>query len=107
MKLNNGMSVTLNIKNNWTATIRDLPATYEGQSIEYTWSEPEVIGYNKPTVEKIGSMTVFTNTIWTRPDKPKKGKTPKHPEKPTEKLTDYDTPLGVNEMINHVGDCFD
>ena len=108
MHLNNGRSVTLNRKNNWTGIIKDLPATYEGRKIEYTWTEPEVLGYNKPTVETTGSMTVFTNSLWTRTDeKPKHGKKPPLPGDTTEKLDDYKTPLGVNVLINHVGDCFD
>ena len=35
-----------------------------------------------------------------------KKNTPTHGN-PTEELEDYKTPLGVNVMINHVGDCFD
>ena len=29
------------------------------------------------------------------------------PGKPTQVLEDYETPLGVEVIINHVGDCFD
>ena len=107
MKLSNGMVAVLNAKNNWTATISDLPVTYKGQKIEYTWTEVEVIGYDKPKIEQNGNITVFTNTIWKRPDEPEHGKKPKVPGKPTEIFEEYDTPLGVEVMINHVGDCFD
>ena len=108
MRLSNGMTVALNAKNNWTATIDNLPALYEGKKIEYTWTEQEVIGYNEPTVEKTGTMTVFTNSIWKRPEgTPTRGKTPDLPGKPTEILEDYGTPLGIEVLINHVGDCFD
>lgn len=107
MKLSNGMIAVLNAKNNWTATISDLPVTYKGQKIEYTWTEVEVIGYDKPKIEQNGNITVFTNTIWKRPDEPEHGKKPKVPGKPTEIFEEYDTPLGVEVMINHVGDCFD
>ena len=107
MKLSNGMTVTLSAKNNWTATIENLPVYYKGEKIEYTWTEQEVLGYNPPTVEKRGRLTVFNNTLWTRPDEPSKGKKPKVPGKPTETFEDYETPLGVEAPINHVGDCFD
>ena len=55
--------------------------------------------------EEKDGRTVFTNGIPTREtDKP--GKTPKGPGDTT-RIEDYKTPLGVEIMINHVGDCFD
>ena len=49
----------------------------------------------------------FTNSIWTRPENPTQGKKPKTPGQATYIFEDYDTPLGVEIVINHVGDCFD
>ena len=107
MKLSNGMTAVLNAGNNWSATISDLPATYEGQRILYTWTEQEVIGYNLTDKVVEGDTTVFTNTLWRRPEVPPGKKPPKFPGKTIITIDEYDTPLGVEVMINHVGDCFD
>ena len=32
---------------------------------------------------------------------------PKLPGEPLIEIEDYGTPLGINVIINHVGDCFD
>ena len=53
-----------------------------------------------------GGVTTFTNEIRTRTEEPEKGKKPKTPGD-TVTIDDYDTPLGVYVVINHVGDCFD
>ena len=106
MKLSNGMTAVLNIRNNWTATISDLPVTYRGEPIEYTWTEQAVIGYTLTDQYDSGSMTVFVNSLWKRPDTPPEGKKPRLPGNPTV-IPDYDTPLGVEVIINHVGDSFD
>ena len=45
-----------------------------------------------------------TATHW-KPTTPDDGR--KVPGKPTVVFEDYDTPLGVEVIINHVGDCFD
>ena len=37
--LSNGMTVTLSDANGWSATIRNLPAEYRGEPIEYSWSD--------------------------------------------------------------------
>ena len=54
-----------------------------------------------------GSLTTFTNKVWVRKPTTGEKKVPKTPGNPVEELTDYETPLGVDVMINHVGDCFD
>ena len=107
MRLNNGMHVTLNEANNWTATITGLPASYDGEEIEYSWTEQEVIGYTQTGKTVAGNRTVFTNALWTRPVQPAQGKTPKEPGESLRTITDYETPLGVAVQYNHVGDCFD
>ena len=50
---------------------------------------------------------VFTNTRWTPPGDNPPGKPPKTPGDTWYVFEDYDTPLGVEVVINHVGDCFD
>ena len=100
-------AVVLNEANNWTATVNNLPTIIDGQKATYAWKEQPVLGYKLLEIrDKNGSMT-FVNTLWKRPDKPTKGGTPKTPGKPTVTLNDYETPLGVEVIINHVGDCFD
>ena len=107
--LSNGMHVTLSDANGWTATIEDLPTIVNGQRMNYTWTEQEVIGYVS-SAETIGNTTIFTNTRIERGQiPPPDGKNP--PKKGRGKeyvvIDDYGTPLGVEVVINHVGDCFD
>lgn len=106
MTLSNGQTAVLDDSNNWTATIDNLPVYDHGEKIAYTWTEQEVIGYILADVKTTGTLTVFTNTLWKRPEN-SEGKKPKLPGKPTEFIDEYDTPLGVAVTINHVGDCFD
>ena len=107
MKLNNGMTVMLNEGNGWTATIAGLPAKVNGKPAEYTWTEQSVIGYELESVVTEDSITIFTNRLWTRPDAPSQGRTPKTAGDTVYTFEEYDTPLGVEIVINHVGDCFD
>lgn len=107
MRLSNGMTVTLNEQNAWNATIDNLPVTYEGKPIAYSWTEQRVIGYTNTDITVKGNLTVFTNQYTKLPDKPYLGRTPKVVSEPVEEITEYDTPLGGEVLINHVGDCFD
>ena len=77
-----------------------------GKPAVYTWSEQSVIGYEQVSVVTEGQTTTFTNALWKRPEH-NGGKKPKTPGAPVEYIDEYDTPLGVEIMINHVGDCFD
>ena len=106
MTLSNGMSVILSEENGWMATITGLPTRVNGQPAEYTWTEQEVVGYELESMETEGTVTVFTNKPWQRPDKPTQGKTPRLPGEEIY-IEEYETPLGVEVIINHVGDCFD
>ena len=57
--------------------------------------------------QQVESTWTFTNVSLETPTTgTPKGKTNGR-GKTTEELDDYDTPLGVNVIINHVGDCFD
>lgn len=106
VKLSNGMSVELSDANGWTATITHLPKEKDGKKIVYKWSEPEILGYMQ-TQESSGSVTVLINTLKTPPSKPPQGTTPPQRGEPEEVIEDFETPLGVEIIINHVGDCFD
>ncbi len=107
--LNNGMYAVLSAENNWTVTVDNLPATVNGRPAVYTWSEPEIIGYVQTGVEQIGNTTILTNSLITREETPPEGKNPPNKKKGNNYLiiNDYGTPLGVDVVINHVGDCFD
>jgi hypothetical protein len=106
MTLSNDMRVILSEENGWMATITGLPTRINGQPAEYTWTEQEVVGYELESMETEGTVTVFTNKPWQRPDKPTQGKTPRLPGEEIY-IEEYETPLGVEVIINHVGDCFD
>ena len=106
--LSNGTHVVLNEENGWTATVNNLPTVVNGKPVTYTWTEQEIIGYKQTGKETAGGTTVFTNTVIERDVPPPEGKTP--PKKRGDKyviIEDYVTPLGVEVVINHVGDCFD
>ena len=99
--------VSLSSDNNWTATVNNLPTVVGGEKATYSWSEQDVLGYKLlEAKEQNGTMT-FINVPWTRPTTPKTGAKPKTSGTPTVTLEDYETPLGVDVIINHVGDCFD
>ena len=106
MRLSNGMAVVLNEENGWTATISGLPTKVNGKPVVYTWTEVDALGYELESVTTNGSVTIFTNRPWKRPDAPGPGKKPKTPGDTIE-IEEYETPLGVEIVINHVGDCFD
>ena len=98
--LSNGDSYTLSEDNNWTVTVTDLPAEDEdGDEIEYTWTEHRVKGY-RSSVHEDGNVTTFTNIFRLPPSISRRGGR-------LTVLEDYETALGINAIINHVGDCFE
>ena len=99
-------TVILSDANGWAATVNNLPTIVNGQPAVYSWKEQPVLGYKEGTMTESGGVTTFTNSIWKRPDNPVKGKKPKTPGDVVD-IEEYDTPLGVEIIINHVGDCFD
>ena len=107
VKLSNGMGVILNEANGWTGVIDGLPTYVNGEPAVYTWSEPEVLGYTQESVVTKGNTTEITNKIWQREENLQNGKKPKLPGTDLTLIDEYDTPLGVEVIINHVGDCFD
>ncbi|MBQ8136442.1 MAG: Cna B-type domain-containing protein, partial [Clostridia bacterium] len=102
--LSNGMSITLNAANGWTATISNLPTEENGKAINYTWREAEVLGYTQTGYTVSGTETTITNSLWSRPTPPPDIPVPGRPEMD---IPEYDTPLGIGVEINHVGDTFD
>ena len=105
--LSNGMAVELNAKNNWHAVISGLPKYVNGEEAVYTWTEKPVIGYTLEKQETNGNQTVITNKRYTRDKTPARGGKGKTSGDDLFPLEDYETPLGVEVIINHVGDCFD
>ncbi|MCR5565409.1 MAG: Cna B-type domain-containing protein [Clostridiales bacterium] len=104
--LSNGMKAELNEKNGWHAVISDLPKYVNGQEAVYTWKESPVLGYEVKNQETIGNQTIITNKLYDRDETPRGGKGKKGGSTLVP-LEDYETPLGVDVIINHVGDCFD
>ena len=105
--LSNGTVVLLNEENGWTATVDNLPTRINGQPAVYTWSEQTVIGYRLTATRQEGNTTVFTNSVITTPETPAGNKTPKTPGGELAVFEEYETALGIQVYINHVGDCFD
>ena len=100
-------TVILNADNNWTATVSDLPTVVNGVAAQYAWKEQSVINYTNTSVTQEGHLMTFTNSIVEKKEEPPVGRKPKTPGDTWYTFEDYDTPLGVEIVINHVGDCFD
>ncbi len=99
-------TVILSEENGWTATVNNLPTIVNGQPAKYSWKEQSVVGYVLTGAEEQNGVMTFTNSIWQQPNTPPPGKPPQSPGE-VETIDEYDTPLGVDVIINHVGDCFD
>lgn len=94
----------LNAENNWTITANNLPTRLNGEEVTYSWKEEKVGGYTMAT-ETAGAVTTITNTyVPIPPAANHKGKTGGDN---WAIFDEYDTPLGGQLLINHVGDCFD
>ena len=110
MTLNNGTrdvtTVVLTAMNGWEATVTGLPVQVNGANATYTWREQAVIGYDQTGVEQNGTVTTIHNTAWAREEAPV-ATALRRPGNQFYVFEDYETPLGVEIMINHVGDCFD
>ena len=93
----------------WKVEVGDLPTRINGEPVTYSWTEQEVPGYKKGNPAVNGNVTSFTNTLIEVPEVKKEEP---QPDKPTGKtwtllIGDYETALGIEVVINHVGDCFD
>ena len=111
MSLSNGTevvaTVVLNNENGWSATVYNLPTIVNGQPATYTWTEQATVGYVQTNKAVDGANAVFTNALWERPPVEEAKKPKKAPGNQFFIFEEYETPLGVEIMINHVGDCFD
>ena len=107
--LSDGHSYILNEGNNWSVTVENLPAEKDGVPITYTWSEQSVFGYTLVENRKDGNTTIFVNRYSpvVVPPTPKNPAKRKVPGEPVVYFDDYETPLGVQVIINHVGDCYE
>lgn len=98
--------VELNDSNGWIQTVGDLPVTVNGERATYTWTEQTVLNYFVEEVTQIGAVVTFTNKYFvpqpTIGGPQKKTGTPQYTV-----IGDYETALGMDVIINHVGDCFD
>ena len=110
MTLNNGTrdvtTVVLTAMNGWEATVTGLPVQVNGANATYTWREQAVIGYDQTSMEQNGTVTTIHNTAWARKEAPV-ATALRRPGNQFYVFDEYETPLGVEIMINHVGDCFD
>ncbi len=105
--LSNGMSAVLNAANGWTVTISGLPAYAQGEAVTYTWTEQAVGGYTQVSAVTEGTETIFTNRIIPQPTVPTGNRQPKIPKDEWTDVDEYETALGLETSVNHVGDCFD
>ena len=102
----NNIVVTDNGNNIFSVKVTGLPKKANGTDIRYTWTEEEVVGYKLERKVTNGTVTTFTNAPVTIPQPPEEYKKPKVPTGWYE-IKDYQTALGIESTINHVGDCFD
>ena len=103
-----GKIYTLNEANGWNLMVSDLPTKINGEEVTYSWKEQEVVGYVQAGVSQNGVSTVFTNRPAGIPTVPEDQPQPDVPKGGGWVIFgEYDTALGGEILINHVGDCFD
>ena len=97
----------LTADNGWDLTVDNLPTRLNGQAVAYSWREQEVVGYVNSGVESDGVTTIFTNHAPQIPEIPPELPQPARPGAFWFIFEEYETALGGELLINHVGDCFD
>ena len=102
-----GEIYVLTAADGWTLTVDDLPTRRNGEEVEYSWSEQETVGYTQAGAAWSGNGMVFTNHAPTVPTVPEDEAQPKRVGDIWYIFEEYDTALGGEILINHVGDCFD
>lgn len=102
-----GTVYVLNAGNNWSVSLDNLPTRINGQEVTYSWAEQEMPGYVRASITTDGTATTITNRIVRVPEVPADQPKPKVPGKGWVIFEEYDTALGGEITINHVGDCFD
>jgi len=103
------LTATLSDENEWLVIYEVPKYNDQGEEIHYEWKEVEMPGYHVESTYDTDIVTTIINRIYEYPQPPEGQKPPKLPGRPVALITmeDYGTPLGVEIMINHVGDCFD
>ncbi|MCR5296212.1 MAG: Cna B-type domain-containing protein [Clostridiales bacterium] len=102
-----GRIYVLSADNGWSVTVNNLPTKINGEPVTYSWTEQETVGYVRENVAVDGAVTVFTNRIVRVPNPPPGNGNPRIPGETWVVFEEYDTALGMDTIINHVGDCFD
>ena len=102
-----GEVYVLSEANGWFIEKTDLPTKINGQPVTYSWKEEEIVGYTLSGQSAAGAAYVFTNRAREIPDIPPDQPQPKTPGGGWVIFEEYDTALGGDILINHVGDCFD
>ena len=102
-----GTVYVLNADNSWTVKADNLPIRINGETVQYSWVEQEIVGYVRAGVLTSGNETIFTNRVTRIPETPGGEKKPTTPGGDFAYFDDYNTALGLETIINHVGDCFD
>ena len=97
----------LTAENDWRLTVDDLPTRRDGQAVDYSWSEQETVGYRQTGAAWSGNALVFTNYAQQVPKVPEDEAQPKTVGDLWFIFEEYETALGGEILINHVGDCFD
>jgi hypothetical protein len=93
--------------NGWTITADNLPTKINGEDVTYFWSEQQAVAYVADAPQVNGASTVFTNHVTKVPELPQGYKRSRVPGGTFAIFNEYDTALGLEVIINHVGDCFD
>ena len=78
-----GEVFVLNEANGWSLVKNDLPTRINGQPVEYSWIEQEVVNYRQTGSDVDGSVTTFYNRVITPPTTTGDNKTPNVPKKKT------------------------
>ena len=102
-----GEVYVLNEANGWFIEKTDLPTKINGKPVTYSWKEEEIVGYTLSGQTSAGAAFVFTNRAREIPKVPPDQPQPKTPGGGWVIFEEYDTALGGETLINHVGDCFD
>ena len=102
-----GKIYMLTAANDWSLTVDNLPTKLNGEDVTYSWKEEETVGYVLAGTEVSGNSVVFYNHASNVPKIPEWMPQAKVPGDMWFIFEEYETALGGEILINHVGDCFD
>ena len=106
-------TATVNAAGGWTATRTDLPAYRNGKTISYYWRQGSVPdGYTFVINSDVGNTANgFQTTIWNMLTPagviPPAGGVVPVPGVNLITIEDLETPLGLGNVFNNIGDCFE